>query len=342
MSNDLHISIATPCTESWEQMSPVAQGRFCSSCNKAVVNFAAMTDRQVFDWLASHSGPTCGRFHEEQLNRPLLRQPTKTPAPIRYWHYLVALLLSSTELVAQSQSARPLTTQQFPTNGEGRFLTGDTVMTPEPASPPALLKGQILDADGRPVSFASVRYEEHKGVAADAEGRFSIPWATLAGVRTLSISAVGYQSLQVNLDKLQKKNISFIPVKLQMHVMVMGDLVTVVRHRRKKTVADTLTAIRDTIAACLNLRKNDFSVYPNPVPRGNPVTITARPEKSGTYAIQLFSISGELLHSTTAGSEQLSGAFPFNLPLSVPSGTYIIRLFQPGAGKDYTRQIIVL
>ena len=72
MPETIHLSIDNPCSENWDQMSPEQQGRFCASCNKTVVNFAQMTDQDVLTWLARNQGPTCGRFRQDQLQRPLI------------------------------------------------------------------------------------------------------------------------------------------------------------------------------------------------------------------------------------------------------------------------------
>jgi len=345
MSKDLHLSVANPCAESWDHMSPKPQGRFCTSCSKTVINFSTMTDLEILDWLAHHAGPVCGRFHPDQINRPLTGQPSKKSGPGRYWNYFIALLLSSSELAAQTQPSKPPTTQQIPFGREGRYLLGDTVMEPEPTSPPAILRGRMVDDNRQPVPFATILYEENKGVAADADGCFSIPVANLAGVRTLSISAAGYVTLKVDVQKLNldgSMHMQTLPT-MQMQPTTMGDvLITRVRHHKKKLIADTLSIIKDTVTSCLGLPKNNFIIYPNPVARGNSITITAQRDKSENYAVQLFDLTGGLLQSITAGRDQLSGAFRLTLPPTLSPGTYIVRLSHPGTNKVFTRQIVVL
>jgi len=342
MSKELYLSVPTPCSESWDEMSPKPQGRFCSSCNKTVVNFATMTDQQVLDWLAGSAGSICGRFHQDQLNRPLAEQPSKKPSPGRYWHYFITLLLSSSELAAQTQPAQPPTTLQIPFGRDGQHLLGDTVMVPGLTSPPAVLRGQLLDNYGHPVPFATIMYKDHKGVAADADGNFSIHAADLAGVRTLTITAVGYETLQVDVKKLDLNGGTQTLPAMRMEILMTGTVVTVVRHRRRKPVADTLARIRETVASCFSPVKKNFTVYPNPVPRSSSITITAQLDKPGTYAVQLFNISGELLESIKVSRDRLSGSFPLTLPATLSPGAYIIRLSHPDWQKAYTQQVIVL
>jgi len=342
MSKDWYLSVSNPCSESWDEMSPKPQGRFCSSCSKTVVNFATMTDQQVLDWLTGSAGSICGRFHQDQLNRPLTGQPSKKPSPGRYWHYFIALLLSSSELAAQTQPAQPSTTQQLPFDRKGQHLLGDTVMVPGLTSPPVILRGQLLDNYGHPVPFATIMYKEHKGVAADADGNFSIAAADLAGVRTLIITAVGYVTLKVDVKKLNLNGGMLTLPAMQMEILMTGEVVIVARHRRKKPIADTLAIIKDTIASCLSPIKKNFTLYPNPISRGSSITITAQLDKPGTYVVQLFNIGGELMESTKASRDQLSGSVPLTLPTTLSPGAYIIRLSHPDWQEAYTQQVIVL
>ncbi|HLZ86749.1 MAG TPA: hypothetical protein VKQ52_05910, partial [Puia sp.] len=249
MPQNIHLSIDNPCAEHWDQMTPDQQGRFCASCQKTVVDFAQMNDQEVLNWLGRHQGPTCGRFRQDQLQRPLVATPEKKPGPGRYWHYLIALLLSSSEIAAQTQPAKPATSQQTPSNGEGRLaiantLIGDTILSPARMLPAGTFRGRLLDVDGNPVSFATIMYREKQGVAADAEGYFSIPIANLAGVHILKITAVGYQSTQLDISKIPPEGKILIFPIVRMETVVVGELVTVTRRKRKRPVADTLSMIK--------------------------------------------------------------------------------------------------
>lgn len=62
-------NIAEPCHESWGAMTPTGEGRFCHSCAKAVVDFTAMTDQQIVQYMSGAAGSVCGRMTSYQLNR---------------------------------------------------------------------------------------------------------------------------------------------------------------------------------------------------------------------------------------------------------------------------------
>ena len=68
--NTIHIHIPKPCHESWDRMDATAQGAFCHSCQKEVIDFSAMTDREVIEYLEKHK-TGCGRFRMDQIDTKL-------------------------------------------------------------------------------------------------------------------------------------------------------------------------------------------------------------------------------------------------------------------------------
>jgi hypothetical protein len=68
------VSIAKPCHESWERMTPEEQGRFCGQCCKVVVDFTSMNENQIVDYLSrNREQRVCGRFRTEQVKSPRIR-----------------------------------------------------------------------------------------------------------------------------------------------------------------------------------------------------------------------------------------------------------------------------
>jgi hypothetical protein len=85
MSKKLQITIPTPCHENWDNMTNVQQGKFCGSCQKNVVDFSDMSDRQVAEFFKKPStGSVCGRFMTDQLERDI-EIPRKRIPWIKYF-----------------------------------------------------------------------------------------------------------------------------------------------------------------------------------------------------------------------------------------------------------------
>ncbi|MFK7905967.1 MAG: carboxypeptidase-like regulatory domain-containing protein, partial [Chitinophagales bacterium] len=66
--NKIHqIDISNPCDESWASMTPVEQGRFCSSCQKCVTDFTSMSTKEIKTHLQYNQEDICGRIGVKQL-----------------------------------------------------------------------------------------------------------------------------------------------------------------------------------------------------------------------------------------------------------------------------------
>lgn len=64
-----NLHIPNPCSENWELMSPQEKGRFCSMCNKCVIDFTEKNSSEIKDIIENNFEKTiCGRFYDHQLN----------------------------------------------------------------------------------------------------------------------------------------------------------------------------------------------------------------------------------------------------------------------------------
>ncbi|MBT3586646.1 MAG: hypothetical protein HN509_17180 [Halobacteriovoraceae bacterium] len=61
--NDLEYQIASPCDESWQDMTGDQGCRFCSSCEKNVYNLSAMNELDLFELLKSDE-KVCVRLYK--------------------------------------------------------------------------------------------------------------------------------------------------------------------------------------------------------------------------------------------------------------------------------------
>lgn len=90
MSKKIQLNIPKPCHEDWDAMTPVDKGRFCGSCQKQVVDFSNMSDRQVAEFFKKPStGSVCGRFMTDQLGRDI--QIPKKRIPWFKYFFTIAL-----------------------------------------------------------------------------------------------------------------------------------------------------------------------------------------------------------------------------------------------------------
>jgi len=69
----MNVYIPVPCHEDWDSMKQEDKGRFCSLCQKKVIDFSGMTDDEVRHFFLNNGiQNTCGRFNQHQLAAPSL------------------------------------------------------------------------------------------------------------------------------------------------------------------------------------------------------------------------------------------------------------------------------
>lgn len=89
-----------PCSKSWDDMSPVRNGRHCHSCDHLVVDFEGWKPEEIRNYLMTHRN-TCGRIEERQL-KPLRKGYRR----LRMASVVLLLLGLSSPSTAQSDSLK--------------------------------------------------------------------------------------------------------------------------------------------------------------------------------------------------------------------------------------------
>ncbi len=199
----LQLSIPEPCHESWQQMTPTEQGRFCNACAKEVIDFSTMTDIQVLNYFTNMTHEkVCGRALPEQLDRAISRPGQPKKRLFWYWNYLVMFLM----FFAKGNGAKAQTARTQAGNVQVitaadlekiRSTNINNALAGKIEGPivTQIVSGKITDVDGNPVSFASVKIKgTGTGVSADANGRYSIRIRT---GETLEIIGANFKTLEV-------------------------------------------------------------------------------------------------------------------------------------------------
>ncbi|MGB0839058.1 MAG: hypothetical protein ACPGXL_02900 [Chitinophagales bacterium] len=61
------IYLPKPCKESWKDMSPTEQGRFCGKCQHIVHDFTDKSTAEIIDFLQQSTHRVCGKFGTNQI-----------------------------------------------------------------------------------------------------------------------------------------------------------------------------------------------------------------------------------------------------------------------------------
>ncbi len=315
MSEKLYLSIADPCHEDWNRMTPVEQGRFCSSCQKKVFDFTMQTDEEIISFFNNYNGSACGRFNDEQLDRPIQKIELRQASP--FLKYAAGLLLPitlfSTKANAQSKEQAPKQAPDqiclsSPEIDNELFVLAGLVATSNQQKT-LFVQGSVVDeVTKEPLSGVSVMIKGTKqGVVTDSNGNYSIYLPSKKAV--LQYSSIGYEMIEIKANALNKENDVVVKMKVatmdMLGVVVVGYGTT----RGRVSLSGGLSVKSVSRISFLNkltdtLLPAKVNIYPNPVVASGTINISFPNVKPGIYQLRLLSSTGQLFYSF---QKQISG-----------------------------------
>jgi CarboxypepD_reg-like domain/Secretion system C-terminal sorting domain len=374
MSKKLQLSIPTPCHENWDNMTPVQQGKFCGSCQKQVIDFSNMSDRQVAEFFKKPStGSVCGRFMQDQLDRNIEIPKKRIPWLKYFFQFLLPAFLISVKATAQGKVkiTKISNVVQKPTcsktvgmtvpilfSDNKKTLAGDTAIPLQSQkikgdikfpviNDPVLIKGKVINENGESVPFATIMIKGTKtGTAAQADGEFSLKpvndWESVV----LAVSCVGFESKEMLIEKKRyKPGITFILKDSE--ITLSGEVVIVanVNHVVGRLITGAYSVCRketiiDKAKKWIMPAKDSIKVYPNPVQTGASLNIEWKQSETGAYLLQLLNQTGQLTFTKEMYIDDEARILNLQLP-SVAAGNYFLRMTNKKSGKSYTEKIII-
>lgn len=163
------ITIANPCSESWDGMDGNAKLRFCESCGKSVHNLAEMTSRDVerLAMRAAMGDPICARVSHRDGELVTLADVRPARASFAAGAALSAALAASIPLAAQ---------------------------TSKPPTDTAVLTATVVDAHGDPgFASSSMIFLKNEGATRFAMVRADGTFEVHAPPGTYEISMTGLE-----------------------------------------------------------------------------------------------------------------------------------------------------
>ncbi|MCB0699524.1 MAG: carboxypeptidase regulatory-like domain-containing protein [Chitinophagales bacterium] len=162
----IQISIPQPCNEDWNKMAPQEKGRFCDSCQRCLVDFSELSDKELYQYLADNAGnKICGRFKASQLNRNIL-PPPQPLSTVSKW-----LMAAGMALVLTAIPNSPLFAEA--PHAQEQILKCDA--KPNPSGSKTQVYGAVYSYDGEPVKGATVIIfygDKEKRTTTDKHGTF--------------------------------------------------------------------------------------------------------------------------------------------------------------------------
>lgn len=226
----INYQIEDPCHADWDQMKPEAQGRFCSSCSKTVVDFSTMSDFSIVNYLENNKHQSvCGRFAEDQLAKTYLL-PKSNPSIFQFDLRAVALGLAlSTFSAIPSHAQTSALVEQHDSINEPKVMIQGAVAMSYDHSSEKFVSGKVK-LDGKKVSEIKVTLVDGSSVELAAievskNGTFKIPLDWAKNPASIRVSASGYSSQIIYFDNHQ--SLGSLTVTLHERPMKMGKVAPV-------------------------------------------------------------------------------------------------------------------
>jgi hypothetical protein len=302
MGKNLQLRINEPCHESWEKMEPGGAGRFCRACEKVVVDFSVMSDREVLEYLSRARGGVCGFLSEAKGMNEVPEESKGTTekeqgTQLRRRSRGTTLRRSS----GDDQLRRDF---RLGEDGKKKLWRGWAV----------LVVGLLFGSSG--VAQQRAQKAEVHQVPVDIKGKIGEPAAKADSFKVLPAVTVVGRALEGRL----------------------GGIVSCV----KVTNADVLKKkVLDTLALLGLEVRRELVVYPNPARRGSVVSLSWK-VKAGEYQVGLFNAAGALVQQRVLEVHDGSQVDLFEIPAGLSGGVYFLRAVKSGGGKEITGKIVVI
>lgn len=360
MSKAIQLTVAEPCHENWGNMTPDQQGRFCGSCQKQVVDFSGMSDRELLQFFKKPStGSVCGRFMNDQLDRSL-ELPRKRIPWVSYFFQILLPALFVSKLSAQKTMGKPVArpvsdTIRIPVRPE-RVMMGMVVRTPvqQPKEDTVmknifmihegLINGKVTDQKGQPVPYASIDPGNGKARAADENGNFLLDATFLKNGQSVRVSSVNFETQTIFIDK-EKSLRDGLHVQLEAKAALPEVIINAYMNKRicvytMGVVSTTRQTTEITEEIVVPVKSNGLQVYPNPVASGSSLHLSFNQLKDAYYLLAIYSASGQLIQQKEIWLDANAKVLSLDLPVTAP-GIYLLNLVNKETGEKQMARFVV-
>lgn len=369
MKEKIILSIPEPCHEDWNKMTPVEQGRHCAVCAKNVVDFANDTDEAIIKFFKNYNGSTCGRFSDEQLNRPLSTYEIK-PASL-FLKYAAGLLLPFTFFSLKSNAQKgkvavkgdtTVTVPKLKTMpgsdsssntgiNDTRIVVGGAVSISsykKSIKDFIFITGRVLDSeDGSPVAGATVSINMKQTVVTSEDGSFVLQITKNQKQEILSITSIGYQKSELDIsNKKVKNNLVQLPdIDLSRNILGLSEVVVTGESYRRRlggltgAVSIVSYSFRDSVMNFL--KPHAIKAYPNPIKNNGTLQLNFGSTKPGLYQIRLLNDAGQLFYSFQKQINSTNEMEQIHLNERMRAGIYLLQITDEKKRLVQTSKVVV-
>lgn len=242
MKNPLRITVKNPCSEKFENFSKTANGGFCTSCEKEVIDFTKMSQSELMPYFCHTNRNVCGRFKTSQLldysrnelNRNGMNILSKGIGAMTF-SLLSLCTLSNVKAQEPVVGNTAVQTEIVVPANQG---TNNGIQIAK-----YTIKGTVWDEDNLPLPGVSIVLKgTTTGVSTDFEGKFEFP-ISLEANDVLVFSYLGYDAKEYRVPNSKTDSIEITIIFEATDIELMGEVVVGGAYVSKRTIFQKFIAL---------------------------------------------------------------------------------------------------
>lgn len=210
----MYLTINKPCQKDWNSLSPTEQGKFCTSCQREVIDFAPFSLSEIKQFLEQQEGELCGSFYASQMDAFNKRyQPFPTSSRVKQWA-AAAVLTAVVTLPSFGQTNTSLPHQETNIITSSPKIASATTQQSSKA-PTIVLSGRVLDPTSKEPLVAAIVWVKGTEISSttDAQGFFSLRVPPSEEAIAIDISLSGYTTMTHQIVPNKKRTGLVIAIK---------------------------------------------------------------------------------------------------------------------------------
>jgi hypothetical protein len=232
-------------------------------------------------------------------------------------------------------------------NANPKIMKGDTIIS---RFVTRRIEGKVVDELGIPIPNATIHNKSfNQNFIADSTGYFSVEINKSITDRFLHISSVGFEDREIQIaefhEEIKKIVLQKISLKLKdvivtsydSHVvgkLIMGYSTTKTKNVKTKDAKQKITfPLTQT---------NQFTIFPNPIPSGQILNISATVKNAGVYYLELISTNGELLLAKEVRLSTTNEKIELPTSDDWAAGTYFLRILDADKKFVFNSKVVIL
>lgn len=239
MKKKFTLEIKSPCSESFDKMKPNAQGSFCNSCAKNVIDLSRKTNSEVAKFISENKNSSiCARLKTSQLEEEFEINEISKSTNFKYAVAVAASILLSSNGIAQEKT--PVKTEINCPKPNPHIVGKIAYVSPESKMISIIFKGKLLNSvTKKPLSekdFPNCTIIVNGSISQvqlnTKTGDFSVPITIDKGAKQLLINLESddlhlSKTIQINTDSIKNgalyQNIFVNPNEFQ-NFQILGGL----------------------------------------------------------------------------------------------------------------------